>query len=183
MFVAGAFGFTLIACEAGRPTQAQGFERFAKGGLSKLVVDPKAPAQPETNFLTGENQPAALQDFRGKVVVVNLWATWCAPCVIEMPTLAALQTAYKDKGLVVAPISVDRLADRDAAKAELAKLSSGALTFYGDHTYRIAYDLKAEGFPTTIIYGRDGREIGRVAGEADWAGPDARALIEAALAE
>jgi thiol-disulfide isomerase/thioredoxin len=183
MFVAGAVGFALIACEAGRPPQSQGFERFAKGGMSKLVVDPKAPAQPETSFLDGENQPAALQDFRGKVVVVNLWASWCAPCVVEMPTLATLQTAYKDKGLVVAPISVDRLADRDAAKAELANLSSGALPFYGDHTYRIAYDLKAEGFPTTIIYGRDGREIGRVAGEADWAGPDARALIEAALAE
>ncbi|MBU6372080.1 MAG: TlpA family protein disulfide reductase [Alphaproteobacteria bacterium] len=160
-----------------------GYKRFAKGAMAKLVVDPAAPAQPATEFLNAENQPVSLAQFRGKVLVVNLWATWCAPCVTEMPTLAALQAAYADKGLVVAPISVDRLDDRDDAKAELAKLGAGHLAFYGDHTYRIAYDLKAQGFPTTIVYGKDGREIGRVAGEADWNSPDARALIEAALAE
>jgi thiol-disulfide isomerase/thioredoxin len=179
----GGVGFGLVACEAGKPAAEQGYERFAKGGLVKLVIDPKAPAQPVTEFLDGDNKPVALQAFKGKVLIVNLWATWCAPCIKEMPTLAALQTAYADKGLVVAPISVDRLDDRASAKADLVKLGGGKLTFYGDHTYRIAYDLKAEGFPTTIVYGRDGRELGRVAGEADWNSPEAHALVEAALGE
>lgn len=183
LFVAGSLAFGMVACQAGQPVAEPGYQRFAKGALSKLVVDPAAPAQPATEFLDGENQPVSLAQFRGKVLVVNLWATWCAPCVTEMPTLGALQASYKDKGLVVAPISVDRLDDRDEAKAELAKLGAGHLAFYGDHTYRIAYDLKAQGFPTTIVYAKDGRELGRVAGEADWNSPEARAMIEAALAE
>jgi len=181
--VAGAIAFLAVACQAGRPPEPEGYQRFAKGALTKLIIDPKAPAQPDTQFLTGENQPASLKDFRGKVVMVNLWATWCGPCVTEMPTLGALQATYRDKGLVVMPISVDRLADRDNAKADLAKLGGGALAFYGDHTYRIAYDLKAEGFPTTILYGRDGRELARLAGGADWNSSEAHALVEAALAE
>jgi thiol-disulfide isomerase/thioredoxin len=183
MLTVGAVGFGLMACKAGNPVVEQGYERFAKGALAKFVVDPNAPAQPVTEFLDGDNKPVALQSFRGKVVVVNLWATWCAPCVKEMPTLADLHATYAARGLVVAPISVDRLDDRADAKADLVNLSGGALTFYGDHTYRIAYDLKAEGFPTTILYGKDGREIGRVAGEADWNSPEAHALVEAALAE
>jgi len=184
LFVVGAIAFGAVSCQAGRPSVEQsGYERFAEGALEKLVVDPNPPAQPDTAFRDAADQPKRLQDFRGQVVVVNLWATWCAPCLTEMPTLGALQAAFKDKGLTVLAISVDRVSDRDSAIKELADLADGRLTFYGDPTYAIAYDLKAQGFPTTIVFGRDGREIARLAGGADWFSAEAKGLVEQALAE
>lgn len=184
MFVAGAIAFAAVSCQAGQPSSEQsGYERFATGALDKLVIDPKAPSQPETAFRDAADQPKRLQDFRGQVVVVNLWATWCAPCLTEMPTLGALQATYKDRGLTVLAISVDRVSDRDKAVESLRELGKGALSFYADPTYAIAYDLKAQGFPTTIVYGRNGREIARLAGGADWFSTEAQELVKQALAE
>jgi thiol-disulfide isomerase/thioredoxin len=121
-------------------------------------------------------------DFRGQVVVVNLWATWCAPCVIEMPTLAELAAAYEGRKVVVMPISLD--GDKDEAKARAFIAKHAPLKFYRDPKLAYPYALvpPTSGMPTTVIFGPDGVERARLAGEADWSSEDARKVIDAILA-
>jgi thiol-disulfide isomerase/thioredoxin len=160
-----------------------GYARFAKGELAELVTTRDPPAQPLNRFTNAAGTELSLADFRGKVTLVNLWATWCAPCIEEMPTLAALQESYSKDRFTVVAISVDRKDMADRAQKDLKKLAGDTLAFYNDPSSAIAYEMKARGMPTTVLYARDGREIARYAGAANWSSPEARALIDAALAE
>jgi thiol-disulfide isomerase/thioredoxin len=161
-----------------------GFERFATGSLKKLEVLDKPPAQARTTLQTADGYAARLSDFRGQVVVMNLWGTWCAPCVAEMPTLGALQRAYAHQPLQVVAVNLDPVKLRAKAVEQLDRLTEGSLKFYTDPTLAIAFESGASrGMPVTVIYAKDGRELARLFGAADWSSPEARALIEAALAE
>lgn len=160
-----------------------GYRRFATGAMASLVVAREPPAQPLNRFTNAAGTEMSLADFRGKVTLVNLWASWCAPCIEEMPTLGALQAAYDGKGFVVAAISIDRMDVKPRAMRDLTQLSGGKLAFYHDPSAAIAYEVKARGMPTSVLYARDGREIARLSGAANWASPEARALIDAALNE
>jgi thiol-disulfide isomerase/thioredoxin len=157
------------------------FAQFRTGSLQSLEVLATPPALPQASFTGPEGGPATLADKKGKVILVNLWATWCAPCVTEMPTLAKLHNAFKDRGFEVIAVSVDRPDTAQKAKTELARLSGKTLTFYHDPQMAIVFPMKARGFPTSVLYDRQGRELARLAGEADWSAPEAKALIEAAL--
>ncbi|MGE3303827.1 MAG: TlpA family protein disulfide reductase [Hyphomonadaceae bacterium] len=137
------------------------------------------PPQPATAFLDATGAKRTLADWRGKVVVVNLWATWCAPCVHEMPTLAALADELRAKGGEVLAISVDK--EPEAASKTLAQLSGGKLAFYNEPTYAIAFDAQAPGFPVTIIYDKQGRELARVSGGADWTAGAPKELVLKAM--
>ncbi len=154
---------------------------FARGDMAKLEVSAKAGPAPDTPILDAQGHAIRLADLKAPVLVVNLWATWCAPCVKEMPTLARLQAAYPGR-LVVAPVSMDRLADREKARTFIAE--HPPLGFYQDPKYALAFalDPPAEGFPTTVVYDAKGRERARLSGATDWSGPDARALVEALIA-
>jgi len=160
-----------------------GYRRFATGAMASLELARDPPAQPLNRFTNADGAELSLSDFRGKVMLVNLWASWCAPCIEEMPTLGALQAAYDGKGLSVVAISIDRADVKPRAMRDLAELSGGKLAFYQDPSAAIAYESKARGMPTSILYARDGREIARLSGAANWASPEARALIDAALNE
>ncbi|MDR3513283.1 MAG: TlpA family protein disulfide reductase [Caulobacteraceae bacterium] len=155
---------------------------LAHGDMASLEVSAKASPPPDTPILDAAGHTLKASDLKAPVVVVNLWATWCAPCVKEMPTLAKLQAAYPGR-VLVAPISMDRLADREKARAFIAE--HPPLAFYQDPKYALAFALEppAEGFPTTVIYDRKGHERARLAGGADWSGPDARAVVDALLKE
>jgi len=177
-----ALVFALFAALSNPP--ARGYAEFARGSLKKLQVLDAPPPQSQRPFQTADGARMTLKSFRGRVVVMNLWGTWCAPCVEEMPTLGALAGAYKDRPLSVVAINVDPTRLRQRAVTDLQRLSGGALTFYADPTLAIALESGASrGMPVTVIYARDGREIGRVLGAADWMSAEARALIDAALAE
>lgn len=169
--------FTAATNQQGTST----LDRFDRASLALLEFIPDPPPMPDTAFSDVNGAPVSLKDFRGKTVLVNLWATWCAPCVKEMPTLAELQRTYANEDFVVVAISVDKDDTRDAAVAQLADLGGSALTFYHEPSLNITYDLKARGFPTSILYGPDGIEVARLAGEADWASPEAKGLIRAVL--
>lgn len=173
----------IIAQASSKPGQTGGLASLAKGEMAKLVVPEEATAAPSVAFTGPNDQPAKLADFKGKVVVMNVWATWCAPCVIEMPTLAKLQAAYAGKPVEVVAISIDKPADLAKAKAFIGK--HAPLKFYNDQTMRLPFALKpvAAGMPTTVIYGPDGMERARVAGDADWSGEDARRVIDRVLDE
>jgi len=114
--------------------------------------------------------PMTLAAFKGRIAIVNLWATWCAPCVKEMPSLDALAQALPADRFVVVPISMDR-SGTEAVKTFWAKLGLKTLTSYIDPTTKLGFTLKAKGMPTTLILDAQGREIGRVTGGMDWAAP------------
>ncbi len=172
----------VIATSVAKPGGGADLKSLARGEMAQLQVGGKAAPPPTTPILDDAGRSTTLADLKAPVLVVNLWATWCAPCVKEMPTLARLQGAYAGR-VKVAAISMDRLGDREKARAFIAE--HGPLTFYQDPKYALAFalDPPAEGFPTTVIYDAKGRERARLSGAADWNGPDARAVVEALLAE
>lgn len=164
-----------------KPAQTGGLNRFARGELAQLVVLPDPPPLSGRPLNDAAGGTATLQDYSGDVLVVNLWATWCAPCVEEMPTLGALQRRYGDRIRVI-PVSVDSESASEQAEAQLAQLSENSLPFLIDISRGILFDVGAPGMPVTIIYDRQGREVARLGGGADWDGEDAVALIDAVLA-
>jgi thiol-disulfide isomerase/thioredoxin len=160
---------------------ASDLARYATGAMKNLAPSLDRALEPALPFDDGAGQPLDLSRFRGKVVVMNLWATWCGPCVTEMPTLAALQKHYEGTDLVVVPISVDRKTSIDDVKSFIGV--HPPLSIYNDPTFAIPMKLKVFGLPTTIIYDREGHEVARVKGEAKWDSPEALALIDHVLKE
>ena len=173
----------VIVAASIKPRSDADLRQFARGDLVKLVVPPAPTPAPTTPFTDADGKAVTMADFKGQIVVVNLWATWCAPCRLEMPTLAKLQAAYQTQPVRVLAISVDRDADLNLAKTDIA--NNAPLKLYRDPRYQFAFGLKptAAGFPTTIIFDKQGRERARLSGGADWSGKEARALIEALLRE
>ena len=139
-------------------------------------------APPAYVFFDGQGKKVTAAAFKAKIVVLNIWATWCAPCKLEMPTLAKLAQAYAGKPVAIVAVSIDKADALDQAKAFIA--GNTPLGFYNDPEAKLPWALKpaANGMPTTIILGKDGLERGRISGEADWAGPGARATIDKLLA-
>lgn len=173
----------VIASASFKPKEAADLRDLKRGGLAKLEVPTAPRPAPTQTFLDPAGKPVTIADFKGQVVIVNLWASWCAPCKVEMPTLATLQGAYQAQPVRVLAVSVDRDADLNLAKADLAK--NPPLTLYRDPGYKLSFALepRAKGFPTTIVYDRRGMERARVSGEADWSSPEARQLVERLLKE
>lgn len=120
-----------------------------------------------------------LADFRGKVILVNVWATWCPPCIAEMPTLNDLQAQRGSEDFEVVIVSLDRTAEE--AAEWLQKNNIDHLTAWHDGSYNLSAKLKLPGLPTSVIYNRQGREVARLSGEADWTSPEALALIDSLL--
>lgn len=157
--------------------------RFAVGELSALVVPDRPTLAPDYAFKARDGADATLADFHGQVVVVNVWAMWCAPCLIEMPTLAALATTYEGKGVIVLPINVDATPDQIAA-AEAFIDEHPPLPLYTDPKFQLPFELPGKGaMPQTVLLDRQGRIRASFSGGADWNSPEAHALIDALLAE
>jgi len=176
-----AFLYVVFAASS-KPSVTGGLTRFAQGELTKLVVVSDPPPMPLRPLQDAAGAEASLAAFKGQVTVLNVWFTGCAPCIHEMPSLAALQRRYEGR-INVVPVSIDGEAKRAEAVAMLAELSENTLPFYIDISRGVAFDVGAPGFPITIIYDRRGEEIARLAGGADWASEDAFALIDAVLAD
>ena len=173
----------VIGSAAVQPGDSAGLDRFARGSLQKMVTPP-APQAPFTGrFTDAGGVERTVADFRGGVTVVNLWATWCAPCVAEMPTLAALQRTYADRGLRVVPISLDIRGAAPNARACLGR--HPPLAFHHDPVMATYNSITPRplGLPVTLVYDGQGRERARLVGDGDWNSPEARGLIEALLAE
>lgn len=172
--------FKAAAPEAGAKSE---LARFATGSLTRLETPAATPMAPDYVFKTRDGADARFADFRGKVVVVNLWAMWCAPCRTEMPTLARLDEAYPDTELMVLPINVDATEDGLADARSFIDVHE-PLPLYSDMKFQLPFLLpQQEKMPQTVLLDRRGRIRASFAGEADWASPEARALIDALLAE
>ena len=149
----------------------------------KLEHPADGAAPPAYAFFDAAGKKVTAADFKGKVVVMNLWATWCAPCKLEMPTLAKLAQAYAGKPVAVVAVSIDKADALAEAKAFI--VGNAPLAFYNDPDAKLPWALKptANGMPTTIILGKDGLERGRISGEADWNGEGAKQVIDKILAQ
>jgi thiol-disulfide isomerase/thioredoxin len=156
---------------------------LATGHMAKLKVTAAPKPAPATVFTDLAGASHTIASFKGKVLVLNVWAKWCAPCVMEIPSLARLQQAYAGKPLAVAAIDLDKGEDITPAKAFIAK--NAPLAYYSEPTYALPYALQPSvtDMPTTIIYDRRGVERARLAGGADWSSPEARAVVDALLRE
>ena len=132
---------------------------------------------PELHFVDGAGQPRTLADFRGKVVLLNLWATWCVPCREEMPALARLQARLGGPHFEVLALAIDKKG-LPAVQAFYAELGLKALAIYVDGSERAASQLGALGLPTTLLVDAQGNEIGRAVGPREWDAPAAVAEIE-----
>ena len=137
---------------------------------------------PPLTFETLDGEPASLADFGGKVVVLNLWATWCAPCREEMPGLERLQAQFAERDLVVLALSVDR-AGTERVQKFLDEIGVKQLHVYRDPKAATTRALRLPGLPATLLIDRRGQEVGRVLGIAAWDGPAAVAVVEQLLAE
>jgi thiol-disulfide isomerase/thioredoxin len=132
---------------------------------------------PELTFFDADRKEVTLADFRGKVVVLNLWATWCAPCRREMPSLDRLQAKHGGEGLEVIALSLDR-GDIAKVRAFFDELAISHLAVYQDPKGRAGHELAAPGLPTTVVIDRAGQEVGRLLGPAEWDSAEALAVIE-----
>lgn len=178
----GMAAFLYVVFAASSKPPAQGYGRFAEGSLQRLRVLEDVPPQPSGAFAGPDGTTLTLAAFRGQVTVVNYWATFCAPCVVEMPTLAALQAHFGDRLQVVA-ISIDEGAAAARAEAMLAELTEGLLPFHLDISRGVYLNSGSGVLPLTVVYDRAGHEVARLEGDADWSSPEAIAFFEAVLAD
>jgi len=141
-------------------------------------VTPPQPA-PETTFADLDGNPARLADFRGTPVVVNLWATWCQPCLKEMPSLDRLGTALAGKLTVIA-ISEDR-GGAERVSPFVAKMGLKSLRIYLDPKAELGHAFAARGLPTSVVLDTTGRVVGKVEGGAEWDSANIMAVLKPLL--
>jgi thiol-disulfide isomerase/thioredoxin len=137
-------------------------------------------ALPDIDFLDEAGKTVHLSDFQGRVLLLNLWATWCVPCREEMPALDRLQGEIGSDKFQVLALSVDKNGLKEAG-AFLKEVKADHLALYNDPTSSANFKLKGYGLPTTLLVSPDGVELGRVVGPAEWDQDEAKALIAAAV--
>jgi thiol-disulfide isomerase/thioredoxin len=137
---------------------------------------------PELQFTDGAGQPQTLADFRGKVVLLNVWASWCLPCRKEMPTLDRLQAALGGPDFEVVALSIAR-GGVDVVKKFYAENGIQHLAIHVDTAAKANFELATAGLPTTLLIDRQGQEVGRLVGPAEWDAPDMVAFLKAIIAK
>ncbi len=163
-----------------RPLSGPNGEKLNRGEMTTFVFKDEPMSLPEASFNGPDGQPMTLSAFKGRVVLLNLWATWCAPCRKEMPYLDKLQRELGSDAFEVVALSVDR-GSSDKPRKFLEELGATALKLYHDPAAQMGFTLKAIGMPATLLIDRQGRELGRLVGPAEWHGEDAKRLIKAAI--
>ena len=131
---------------------------------------------PDTIFTAEDGTKRSLADFRGKIVLLNFWATWCGPCVREMPSLERLHKKLAGDGFTVLALSEDRKG-WDKITPFRKEIGLTVLPLYHDVSSKMMFAAKITGLPTTILIGRDGKELGRLTGPAEWDSDEAVALM------
>ncbi len=192
---AGVYGIGALTGNAGgdaakdaacRPAVelASKLEPLARGEVAAVNIAKSPLRVPDLAFHDAGGTPLTLDHWRGKTVLLNLWATWCVPCRKEMPALDALEQRLGGPNFQVVAINIDTR-DPDKPKAFLKEVGVEKLAYYADPQAKVFQDLKAIGrafgMPTTLLVDPKGCELGTIAGPAEWASDDAVKLVQAAI--
>ncbi|CAM5529322.1 Thiol:disulfide interchange protein TlpA [Mycolicibacterium aubagnense] len=145
-----------------------------------VLRDAPAPV-PELQFTDGEGNPQKLADFRGKVVLLNVWATWCPPCRKEMPTLDRLQAALGGPDFKVVALSIDR-GGTEVVKKFYADIGIQHLAIHIDASSKAGFAVATAGLPTTLLIDAQGQEVARLTGPEEWDAPDMVAFLKSIIA-
>ena len=181
----GGQGNGAIAAEC-RPAvaQAKELDPLIGGEVAAFNIVERPEKLSDLTFTGADGAPKTLGDFKGKVALVNLWATWCVPCRQEMPTLDRLQAALGGDDFVVVPVSID-IGDPGRPAAFLQSIGIKNLPLYTDRSTKIFEALKARGLavglPVSVLLDRNGCTLGHINGPAEWDSADGRKLIAAAI--
>lgn len=154
-------------------------DRLAQGTMGKFRFAQTEATTPELNLHDLAGQVRTLSSWRGKTVLLNLWASWCEPCRQELPSLQALQGRLPGPDFAIVTVSIDHKVEE--ARLFLQGASTTGLTVLLDPTLSTLKALGAEGVPTSILIDPQGRETGRLSGSADWSSDEAVVLIEATM--
>src|SRR5436190_1698898 len=158
---------------------------LAHGEVAAITMATAPLRLPDLAFEDADGRPRKLSDWRGRTVLVNLWATWCVPCRKEMPALDRLQTKLGDKDFEVVAINIDTR-DLEKPRNFLKQANLARLGYFSDQKAKVFQDLKAVGralgMPTSVLVDGQGCEIATIAGPAEWDSDDAIKLITAATA-
>ena len=156
-------------------------ERLITGEMADFTLAFPPRGMPAAPFQGPDGESLTLADFKGRVVLVNFWATWCAPCLKELPSLDALQGAFPEERFKIIAVAADPRGP-EAASDYLERLEITNLDLYADPALRLASSAGgAAVLPVSILFDAKGQEIGRLLGEADWTSDEAKALIRAAI--
>jgi len=166
--------FAAVAAAGEPPPPAGWMEQFT-------FKDPPRPA-PQTPFLAGNGSEVKLGDFKGRVLLVNFWATWCAPCIRELPSLDRMQAALGEEGLLVLAVSQDR-GGAAVAGPFLEKHGIKTLGLFLDSKMRLGREMGVRALPWTFLIDREGRVVGELPGFAEWDSDEAIALVRHYLDE
>jgi thiol-disulfide isomerase/thioredoxin len=157
---------------------------LAHGEVAALTMATAPLRLPDLAFEDAEGKPKKLSDWRGRTVLVNLWATWCVPCRTEMPALQSLQTKLGGPNFEVVAVNIDTR-DPEKPRNFLKDANLTRLGYFSDRNAKVFQDLKvigrALGMPTSVLVDGQGCEIGTIAGPAEWDSDDAIKLITAAI--
>ncbi|WP_096784659.1 TlpA disulfide reductase family protein [Rhodobacter sp. CZR27] len=146
------------------------------GDMRKLVIHDAPRPLPEQGLVALDEAPSSLSDWKGKWVVANFWATWCAPCREEMPTLDALQAAMGGERFAVVTVATGRNAV-PAITRFFEEAGVRHLTALRDPKSALARQIGVMGLPVTLVLDPEGREVARLIGDAVWDSPEARAVL------
>jgi thiol-disulfide isomerase/thioredoxin len=161
------------------PARANIGPELLQGTLAKFQLAKSPKPLPDLAFNDADDKPLKLADYKGKIVLLNFWATWCAPCVKEMPSLDRLQGELGKDKFVVLPLSLDGPSRPKVAPFYRDRKLTN-LGVYFDKGRKAMQALDVSILPTSILIDPRGRELGRIEGEADWEKPEAMALMKAA---
>lgn len=188
--VAGVYGIGSLTRNAGDPACKPSFDLarriapFAKGEVAAVTPAAKPLLVPDLAFRDASGAQKKLSDWRGRTILLNLWATWCLPCRKEMPALDELQAKLGGSDFEVVAVNIDTR-DLEKPRAWLKEVGIKSLAYFSDEKAKVFQDLKlvgrAFGMPTSILIDPAGCEIGTLSGPAEWASDDAVGLVRAAL--
>ena len=150
--------------------------------VGQMAVSEAGRDLPASGFVNGDGADLSLADFRGKVVLLNVWATWCVPCRREMPTLDRLQARLGGPDFHVLPLSIDR-GGAEVVRRFYDEIGLKHLGVYVGAERATMSDFGVIGLPTTLLVSRDGKEIGRLVGPAEWDSPEAVSLFRSVVAK
>ena len=154
-----------------------------KGEMQGFVLLKERLTAPDTPFFDADGNARHLADFPDRVLLVNFWATWCAPCIREMPSISRLQDAFPQDEFLILTISQDRKGLEVAAPFMHEKLGIKNLAMFEDRRFKFGRSLGVRGLPSTFLIDRRGRLVGGVRGSVEWDSPDAKAMIQHLLRE